>query len=884
MKKIICIILAMLMTFSALPISAANNYEKALSRITPFKLLEEKSPDSPVTRGEAVQALIKILLKADLQNDGLVPPFADISVESPIAPYVNYAYTLGFLSGVDGMHFAPDSPITAQQFIKVAVSVLGYKIQADKEGGYPNGYLSVALRLKLLDGVKYTADKFTFEAAVRIIDNMMDAKTLEAVYDLDKYELSAESLYIQMLQRGELKAIKGIVTAVGKAAIKGYTALEKGEISVNGAVMEYPNADISMLGKYVIVAVREDNTTRLPFVESLYEENINEEIIIDAKDLTKLDVNEAVWYDDEKRNTEDIDFESPSVIYNERLLTPAQEAMIAIPSGGSVRALDNDGDKKYEVMFVEEYESFIVERTAAINHTVYFKDGKLFRSKTGITFDFEDDDKEYEIKNTKGEDIEFSEITENMVISLWANKAEDIVKAVVSSIQVEGTIDTKTDEEEVGIDGEMIELYSPIASEFLNKYALGQSGVFAQNHAGEIVGVAGEILKEGDYGYVIGFAPSNGISRNAQVKIVTSGKRERIVEINGDDETISYNYTNGEIKVFDFADKVTYVDAGGNETKGKADIIPAARFNRAVAFYKLNADGNIKHIELFAIPSYEAAITSYEYGFNAKITSFGASPYSGDPFYAGDTTQLLCIPIKAAPVEEDFEMDVTIEDESSYTVIPINIDSDTQIAESAVLISEMDSTKVKNFRDSDKICIIGKMKRVLNDDGGYDYSMEVLKGDKVELPYMTEGALKESIAQTLKKGDLIRYNTKSNGEIANLERLASISSLGNYYDTRTEVFAQVNDIVLDRLDGSRNVKVDIMEVELASTGRTTKFYVERDEDPVVYTYEKSSGIVRTGSTDEILGKLQVGDGASDVFIIIDESAPEVPKVIVNIIE
>lgn len=881
MKKILCTILTILLAISPLCVNAATSYEKALSRITPFKLFEEKEPDDIVTRGEAVQALIKILVRAELPNDGMTSRFADVDADSDVAPYINYACTLGYLSGIDGTHFAPDSPITAQQFVKVAVSALGYKLQAEKEGGYPDGYMSIALRLKLLEGVNYTRDSFSYAAAVRIIDNMMDTKTLEAVYDLDKYELSEDTLYEQMLRYGDMKSIKGIVTAVGKAALKGYAPLEKGEISVGGIKMDYSSADISILGKTVSVSVRDDDTTRIPLVESIYEEKVNEEVVIEARDLTKLDKNEAASYDEETRDKNNYSFSNPSVIYNGRLLSDAEEVQIAIPVGGSVRALSNNGDNIYDVMFIDEYESFIVERVQEVSHSIYLKDDKTFRGSRGIGLDFDDDDKEYEILSSNGEEVDFSSIGENSVISIWASKNSDAVKIVVCDKVLSGTITAKGDDSEFFLDDKEFSIYEPVRAEFLANYGLGQSGSFALNHADEIVGIVGELLRDGYYGYTIGFGYGKGLNAPAQIKVLNAGTKEKVTEKEDQTEKTYYNLLNGDVQIYEFADKVKYIDSAGNESRVNSSKLVQAEFYRAAVFFQLNSEGKIRTIEVYNVPEYETAKQPayYEYYFNSIIGSFGGYA-AKDAFYMGASTQLICVPTNSTPVDDDYGVDVSIYDDAKYTIMPVNINADTQIAECAILISEMDSTTVKPIKTTDEVAVIGKVRRVLNEDkGGYDYEFEILKGEKVEKAYLGEDSAIENVAKILRAGDLIKYNKKLSGEIGNIQYLESLSALGDSFfinreDSENEVvYAPVENIEVNRLDNELNEKVDYLTITV--NGRSKPYTILREDGAMVYTYEKDSGEVRAATSDEIIA------GVSNVYMLVDNRNP---LVVVNVVE
>ena len=163
--------------------------------------------------------------------------------------------------------------------------------------------------------------------------------------------------------------------------------------------------------------------------------------------------------------------------------------------------------------------------------------------------------------------------------------------------------------------------------------------------------------------------------------------------------------------------------------------------------------------------------------------------------------------------------------------------------------------------------------------------MEVLTGDTVETLYVHEDSKFTEIASTLKSGDLIRYEIKSDGEISNLAYLASLDDVDDEYFINHEgqrdesVYALVYNAEFDRLDDFRNERVDKVGVQIGN--RVKNYVIPREDGPMIYTYNKQTNMVSPAVPEELIGSSQVGSGASAVYMLVNENNP---IVVVNIVE
>lgn len=874
MKKILSVLLTAILVFGGITCFAAETTESKINRLKPFELLDMTDEAKTVTRAEAVKALVKLETGKEGVNV-LGTVFYDVSSDLPEAGYIEYAYRVGYISGVDETHFAPNAPITLEQFTKVAVSVLGYGYVAERKG-YPEGYNGVGASIGLFNGVTAAmGDILTVGNAIILLDNILDIRPMEYSVNGDEYEKAEKTVYERLKEQYEVEEYKGIIKAVGKYTLGGASELSKGRILVGKKLFSYSVEDEkALLGKNAVVRYKAENDDVLPEVITLYEEK-NEELVINAENILSFSASKIEYIDEEtEKNTEE-EITGAEIVYNGSVKT----LDISKPKTGTVRCLDNDNDGRFEVVFVDEYESFIIDRTAEVNSTVYFKNDENFRGKTGIKLDFDDRDKEISLKSANGEEIEFSQIKAGMALSIYANEAESLLNVIVSDVTVEGKI-TAIDfgNEEIEIEGQKFKIYPPAVNKVVSGYKTGENGTFVLNHKNELVGAMGELFSNRLYGYVAGVQAGKAL-KAPRVKLITAGTREKIIETENGEETITYTYTNGESIVLEFADNVVCTE-GGVEVKRAAKEMTSALLDRTVIYYRVNSENKINNIEIFNVPVYETAKLPgyYAYNFNGELNSFGGY-ISKDAFYVGEATQVICIPISDSPDDDDYGVDVTISDESSCTVMPLNIDDTDQIAACAILYETMNASEQKPLKSTDKVAIVGSVSVSIDKEGQECYNLETLSGAKLDHPWALSGSNCESVVKNLQCGDLIRYNKKTNGEIAGIEYLESLSALGNrYYISRegseTEaVFGFVNSVSLNRLDNLRNEKVDRIVLDI--NGRLKNYVSPIEDGPTVYYYERKTGAIRLAVTDEINSFEQVGEDASDVFMFVNQNEPAV---------
>ncbi|MBE7025398.1 MAG: S-layer homology domain-containing protein [Ruminococcaceae bacterium] len=76
--------------------------------------------------------------------------FSDVDASHWASGYIASAAEHGIINGLGDGTFAPGSPVTHSQALKMVLHVLGYGQQAEDLGGYPDGYYAVLDTVQLM--------------------------------------------------------------------------------------------------------------------------------------------------------------------------------------------------------------------------------------------------------------------------------------------------------------------------------------------------------------------------------------------------------------------------------------------------------------------------------------------------------------------------------------------------------------------------------------------------------------------------------------------------------------------------------------------------------------------------------------------------------------
>lgn len=318
------------------------------------------SANAAVSRAQFVGALYRLAGFSEQQKQGTIP-FADVNVNTPYKDAITYFYNAGIISGSESDTFQPDSAITFAEAIKIAINLLGYEEYTERVyGGYPVGHISMAKKLGLTSGIANRTynDVIMGNEAVTLLYNcgitclsegVLYSSSGEVSYrtDENRYLLSVYS----NIYRGEgIMQSNGIVSTTGDCF--------DDSVTISGKMYKTAGLDFSeFIGQKLNFFYRSvDGINTLLWAAAHDDNNI---ITINSKDLMTDDsaysLTCIVYWNNEKKMTLSIN-RLADIIYNNTICNGSGVEQIK-PQTGSIKLVDNNGDRVYDVVIVSEFKN-----------------------------------------------------------------------------------------------------------------------------------------------------------------------------------------------------------------------------------------------------------------------------------------------------------------------------------------------------------------------------------------------------------------------------------------------------------------------------------------------------------------------------------------------
>lgn len=165
---------------------AANvSYADAVAYVSQRGIIEgysdgEFKPNNTVTRGQISAMICRLVGESEnlLVNGNL---FSDMPTSVWCNGYVTKAVSLNIINGFQDGTFRPNHVVSYNQAIAMLLRAFGLRGEAESAGGYPNGYVSVANRYHLLDGVGFKSESGIKRYEIAVI--IYNARNLDGLSD-----------------------------------------------------------------------------------------------------------------------------------------------------------------------------------------------------------------------------------------------------------------------------------------------------------------------------------------------------------------------------------------------------------------------------------------------------------------------------------------------------------------------------------------------------------------------------------------------------------------------------------------------------------------------------------------------------------------------------
>ncbi|MEE1043593.1 MAG: S-layer homology domain-containing protein, partial [Clostridia bacterium] len=398
MKKISKILVSIICIFALAVPSVFADINDVMFDLESLGVLEgmdkNADMDAYITRGEFAQLVVNALghtESADTMRDKGY--FSDVSA-TPYVGAINLLYELKVLSGTGVGTFSPDNYITHAQVGKMMVNVLGYSNIVN--GNDLNAYYFQAGALGVYNNVNTTDKYVTRRDAYMMVYNSLNVDVMTqnfGMFGTGSYEVvdgNTLKSYLQTSQHHKLTKKTGIVTA------DRYTYLHDTEIGmyktnliqIDGELIncnfDVPNGLVGMEVDYYI-EYTDGETYNVASIQPTSDNTVVEfnldDFISASSNVLKYNLND---------NAEKIRYDvTTKIVYNNRRERSWTPANIANYKNGVVKAIDNNEDGVYDVIYIYDYKDAVVERIYSESKQLYFANSQIVDGKRYLSVDDE---------------------------------------------------------------------------------------------------------------------------------------------------------------------------------------------------------------------------------------------------------------------------------------------------------------------------------------------------------------------------------------------------------------------------------------------------------------------------------------------------------------
>ena len=494
MKKLISLLIAIMTFFvnSAMAVFIPQDvqgteFEKDVELLINLGLLEYTEngmmkPYSHMKRAEFANFLDGIL-SGKTTSERVI--FEDVGSDHYAKENINRLYEYGYIYGDGNSYFRPEDEITYNEAVRVMVSIMGYDAMAKYQGGYPNGYLSLAGSLGITDGVVPDGEYINKGNVMRLLINCFEANPVEVTFVNGKPSLSVNKESTMLAELTGIYNVRDYINANSDYAVSGEIAND-GYIFVGKDEMLAPAEYAEYVGYMAECWYRETDDDEYEVIYMTLVDRKNELIRAEAHQISGYDDYSCSVLFDERKETK-IKFDGETIfVYNGKVCTSFDSEMLDIDNGW-IEFLDNDADGVCELIKINEYYNMVVE--SVTDKKIYDK----FNDRYNVVLE----DSDIRIFDETGAKAEVSYIAKGDILSVFKSGddvSEDIVKIICSKKTVTGIVKEKTTNDGITyitIGTEKYELYNGYRTTDATDVFLHDSGEFLLDAYGKVVSMKG---------------------------------------------------------------------------------------------------------------------------------------------------------------------------------------------------------------------------------------------------------------------------------------------------------------------------------------------------------------------------------------------------------
>lgn len=570
-------------------------YQKALALCKSLGIITgyddgSVKPESTVTRAEMAAIILRMTATESTSTYRNI--FDDVTTSHWAADTIQTAADSQVVNGMGDGLFVPDGEVLYEQAVKMVVCGMNYQNESNAKGGYPDGYITVAaVNLKLLEGVNgYREQAMERGEIIKLVYNAL----LGPYHKVTSYGPNGELIFDpnqdETLAKAKFDIVerKGLLTGTPRTAITASKPTD-GFITIDGDtyICSIPDVDNYVANEVTYYYI--DSNKKDPEVVAITTNTIKTtETTLKADEINSIKGIAGTDGRITTYNNKTYKTENAYIIYNGDLIDEAvyTSAVAADttkrfnkiekdgtdtgeklkydefikPDAGSIRMVDNNGDGKYDVIFVTSAETMLV--TSATDKKVI---GKI--KNNAVTLDVDSvENANLIITVTKdGSVAKPKNLKKNEVVSVLRNLEQDIITFDQVSDVITGKIQSFTSASDT--DGAYITINGAEYEVDINAVADCSTGLDATIY----------LDKYGRVGYV---ESDTLISASEKYGWILSA----YLSDSGDNYVARIFSQDGKIETYNFANKVNYWGPNDKEERPGLDSSDLSNEFRAMNY------------------------------------------------------------------------------------------------------------------------------------------------------------------------------------------------------------------------------------------------------------------------------------------------------------
>lgn len=390
-------------------------------------IADENEGNKEITRAEFIMSAAKMICLSE--NTSGIRYFIDVPTDHWAIGYINAMVEMGIISQSNDRLFRPNDYITANEALKILVSMCGYGNYAEAAGGYPVGYAQVADKLEI-DIPGSNKALTVYESYVMIYD-ALNAK----IYEISG--ISSGSLVWSQSEETVLSSYFDVYKTSGLVnqarGMSLYTNKAEGssqEDTLNIVQIDEVKytSDENMyeyLGRYTTVFYTQTDDDEVPnIIHRISYKNKDNVIEIDADDVDKYENNMIYYYLEDNGKIKNIKLSQGVIILkNGKLENGNTEEAIEI-NKGRLRVIDNDNDNIADCVIISEYQDFVIDYADESSYEIY---NKII---SGNKLNLDKDEKIVLIEDANGVSKTFEDLKKGTVLTVY--DSEEMIRVIIN--------------------------------------------------------------------------------------------------------------------------------------------------------------------------------------------------------------------------------------------------------------------------------------------------------------------------------------------------------------------------------------------------------------------------------------------------------------------